>query len=162
MRYSRVLTALFLGVAVGLGSCRRCGTVSEPNMQFSIRSGKPFLLDTLYGAGAVGQLPNPVRPQTGTSFYAYSLPLNLAADSTRYVLRLDGKLETLTLFYKRKFDYRNQECGYVVELLKPENGTTARLSRGRVTVAEYVPADYSAIGWGSSRERTNIRLTIEL
>lgn len=136
---SRLLTGLCLLIACfQLAACEDCGVREEPLLSLNIGAGKPFRVDTIYGADATGKLLQDTKQPTPNQFFYYQLPLNLNADSTRYVLSIDGKQEAITVFYKRNFYYKSRQCGYVVDLQSAGvQKQQARTTRGRIGSVVY-------------------------
>ncbi len=88
-----------------------------------------------------------------------TVPLNLNADSTRYVFESSGRRDTLTVFYTRDFTYKDRKCGYVLELTPPK-GQQARTTRGTISYVSFMPnRDRTFLG---TEQDTSIQLSIRL
>lgn len=137
----------------------RCGEPCpdpEPNLSLSLASTVPFRVDTLYGIGATGTLPHfTTIKQAAAPQFQTALPLSLRADSTRYVISLNGKNEVITVYYKRHF-YAGGRCSMVVNLLPPDAGKKALTTTGTIKQVKY-----DSTGW-ASRYDNGIWLTIAL
>ena len=53
----------------------------------------------------------------------YFLPVSLHADSVTYLFQSPGRIDSLTIFYTRRFFFESEKCGFVAEL---ENVSTGR------------------------------------
>ena len=160
---SRLLSGLLLLFGfLQLVACQDCGPNNEPLLTLTLQSKTPFRVDTLYGAGATGKLLQDTQQSAANQFYR--LPLNLNADSTRYVLRIDGKQEAITVFYQRNFYYRSRQCGYVYDLLSPSQDIRrqARTTRGQVGAVEYSQNSFDGAFLHQARSETGVRLTVTL
>lgn len=163
-----MLLRLFIGLFLlftgwQLVSCQGCGPSNESLLTLSIQASVPFRVDTVYGAGATGKLLQNPAQASPSQFTFYQLPVNLNADSTRYILRIDGRQETVTVFYRRKFYYKSRQCGYVYDLFSPDFDMRrqARTTRGRVTDVAYSQNSFDG-GFLRSSNETGIRLAIML
>ncbi len=145
-------------LATSLCSCENCGPIAEPilNLYFGDGTGTKTPFDTLYALNSRGPILN--RPTLSNQL---ALPINLGADSTRYVFRLAGRQDTVTVHYRRMFAYRNQKCGYVVNLLEPNAPQPkARTTRGTVVSVSYIQNRDGS--FGASASNTGIYLSIQL
>ncbi len=137
-----IILLFFIGsfAIAGLMGCENCGPSAEPLTTFYINTTTATTLDTVFATGSLRPVS---RQEYQTSdrmtYHRFSLPLNLTTDSTRYVVQLSGKRDTITVFYQRKTAYRNRNCGYVLSLDPPLRGTGVRVSRGKVTSINYIP-----------------------
>lgn len=142
----RLLIAISaLSTCFSLLSCEDCGPNDEPSLRLSIRANAPFKVDTIYGLGAVTNLSLFAKDPYETQFGAYELPLNLNADSTQYIVNINGRQEAITVFYQRKFYYRSRRCGYIFDLYPPAlpGQTQAKITRGSVSDVIYTQNDFS-------------------
>lgn len=161
MRWFIIPLLLCILLTVSLVSCENCGPTSEPVATLFIQTAAPTRFDTVYAPGSLRPLPTQQYSTTATlNSHQLTVPVNLTADSTRYVVQLSGRRDTLTVFYQRKTNYRNRNCGYVLELYAPANGPTARISRGRVTSVDYRQNRTGTFLSGS--ENTSIYLSVGL
>ena len=122
MRFFPLILLGTLLLAVVLWGCENCGPSAEPLLSLSLQSLTTIKIDTVYSPDT--RQPLPAQPYSVTSLTTSRqlvLPINLNADSTRYVVRLSGQQDTITVFYKRDFSYRDRKCGYVVNLIDPKN-----------------------------------------
>lgn len=163
MRLTTLLTVIGSLTVLALTGCENCGPSAEPLLYLNINDAAgSTTFDTLYALGGRGPIPR--QPYTnGTTLRTGQqlvLPINLNVDSTRYVFRLSGRQDTVTVFYQRKTAYRNRKCGYVLDLYEPELGPKARTSRGKVEGVSYLQnRDASFPG---SRQNTSIFLGVRL
>ena len=150
---------LFISFLVLL-ACEDCGPTDEPILTLAIQSQMPIQIDTQYGVGAVGRLLQKVNLQSNS----FQLPLDLNADSTRYILLMDGHSEAITVFYKRDFHYRSNMCGYVFDLEKPDAPFTqqAKTTRGKVVSIGYTQNSFNAGFLRQATSTTGIQLVINL
>lgn len=157
-----VLSLLF--ACFQLVSCQDCGPDDEPLLTLSVQANIPFQVDTVYGSGATGRLLNYSKQLAASRYAFFQLPLNLNADSTRYVLSIDGKQEAVTVFYQRKFYYKTRQCGYVFDLLSPVRDVRrqAQTTRGRVETVDYLQNSFNGGFLRTARSTTGIRLAITL
>lgn len=163
MRLTALLTIVGSLLVLALTGCENCGPSAEPLLYLNINeTAGSTTFDTLYALDGRG--PIPPQPYTKSTTLRTGqqlvLPVNLNADSTRYVFRLPGRQDTVTVFYQRKTAYRNRKCGYVLDLYEPERGPKARTSRGQVQTVYYLQnRDASFPGSGQT---TSIFLSIRL
>lgn len=161
MRSLALCFTVVAGVITTLSACENCGPSAEPLLTLSFvpqadATASP-MVDTLYSLDSRRALPLgdyqkfPLRYAT--------VPLNLNADSTRYVFESGGRRDTLTVFYIRDVAYRDRKCGYVLELTTP-TGQQARTTRGTISYVSYNPnRDGSFLG---PKQDTSIQLSIRL
>ena len=150
-----------LMLTIGLINCENCGPTAEPLAMLSISSTVATHFDTVYAPGSLRPLPaQPHSTPASSPFLSLTLPINLTADSTRYIVQLNGRRDTITVFYQRKTAYRNQHCGYVLDLYAPAKGLSARTTRGRVGTVTYVQNRNGSILGG--RQDTGIYLSVQL
>ena len=148
-------------LVISLVSCENCGPTAEPIATLSILTSTATRLDTVYAPGSLRPLPVQQHVRTFSTFsHQLNLPVNLTADSTRYVVQFGGQRDTITVFYQRKTDYRNRNCGYVLDLYAPVKSPTARVSRGRVTSVSYLRNTNGT--FLSSPQNTSIYLSVGL
>ncbi|MFD2570913.1 DUF6452 family protein [Spirosoma soli] len=155
--FIHLLAALSL---LSLYSCENCGPSAEPSLILSFQTNTRQKIDTLYAIGS--QKPVPAQPYSTTALTTgtqLALPLNLNADSTRYVFRIDGQRDTVTVFYERRFAYRNRKCGYVLDLYQPK-GKSARTTRGTIPYVSYLQNRDGA--FLSSSQNTQVQLSVRL
>lgn len=153
MKYICFLLACFL--SIGLWSCEDCGVRSEPRLEVNLYNRNRTLLriDTVYAPTAKSAF----FKRSGGSFYA---PLNLNADSTQYVVVVNGQRETLTVRYRRDFSYKSSRCGYVLDLFAPTNQPNATFPLGRIENASYIQNKPGNLL--NYRQDTGIYLTVSL
>ena len=149
-----------LVIVLALWSCENCGPSAEPLLGLSLQSTTSARLDTVYSPDTRKPLPAQPYSTTGvTMSRQLVLPINLNADSTRYIFRLSGRQDTVTVFYRRDFLYKNRTCGYVLNLIDPKS-RQALTTRGTVGYVYYADnRDGSFLG---GRQDTGISLTIRL
>ena len=159
---SPVLSFIVLaGLLIHLSACENCGPSAEPLLTISFvpqanATASP-MVDTLYSLDSRQALP--LRAYQKFPLRSATVPLNLNADSTRYVFESGGRRDTLTVFYVRDVGYRNRKCGYVIELIDPK-GKQARTTRGIIDGVFYLRnQDRSFFNDASD---TSIQLSIRL
>ncbi|ADB42275.1 hypothetical protein Slin_6316 [Spirosoma linguale DSM 74] len=156
--FTLLLTAL--GLSLVLMSCENCGPSREPFLNLSLQLPTPAKVDTIYALDARNPLPKQdLSTSAVTSALWLELPLNLNANQSRYVFQLNGRRDTVTVFYRRSFAYRNQRCGYVLDLYQPD-GTPARTTRGTISNVSYWQNRDGSFPGGS--QQTHIELFIRL
>lgn len=64
----------------------------------------------------------------------YFLPLSLHADSVTYLFESPGRVDSLTIFYTRRFFFESEKCGYVVEMNNFEREDSVRTTFGDAEV----------------------------
>jgi hypothetical protein len=141
----RLFTTISIWVACFcLVSCEDCGPNDEPFLRLNIQASAPFKVDTVYGLGAVSKSSVFVKQPSDSQFATYELPLNLNADSTQYIVSINGRQEAITVFYQRKFYYRSRGCGYVFDLYPPAlpGQLQAKTTRGRVNNVTYTQNNF--------------------
>lgn len=164
---------LLLGLLSALPACKDCGPSAEvePQVELSLvaSASTRFRLaeqvSAVYGLGALGQQPLFKAPNAldTTRFQSYQikLPLNLRADQTRYVLVGQTRRDTLTVHYKRVFTYKDDQCGYLLEiqppagfqpgLPNPNTQIAAQTTLGRVSSVYYEGTRLVGNGWAPAR-----------
>lgn len=151
-----------ISLIVSLTGCENCGPSSEPLLYLSLSDTVSTALDTLYAFNSKGPLP--AQPYTNNGLLRTGsqivLPVNLNADSTRYAFKRLGRLDTVTVYYRRDFFLQSRKCGYVINLYEPRTGTHAKTSRGKVQSVSYLQNRNSTILSGPSN--TGIYLQIRL
>lgn len=150
-----------VNLAIMLNGCKDCGPSAEPLLTCNLSQKTRQKLDTLYALNTINTLPQqPYSTTAITTNKQLVLPVNLNADSSQYVFQLNGQRDTLTVFYKRKYSYRDTKCGYVLDLIEPA-GQKAKVTRGEVGSVIYEQNSYQRTFLQSARE-TGIFLTIQL
>lgn len=159
MKNLHCFIALFF--ALGLWSCEDCGVRGEPKAYITLVSEqqKPFRLDTVFALRS--NRPFFLRTSAGSASANFYAPLDLNADSTQYVLLINGQRGILTVRYKREFAYRSSTCGYVVDLKDPKLSKNATFTLGDAYYVAYVQNTYSRsfLSYGFD---TGINLNIRL
>lgn len=159
MRSISLLVLICSSAAIGLIGCEDCGPNDEPQLRLNIQSEKAFQLDTVYATGALTPLPGPIK---ASGQYGYlQIPLSLQADSTQFRLKVNGRMETLTVYYRRDFSYKSKHCGYVINLYAPSPGATVKTTIGSVVNLAYYPNSYRTSFLGAGFD-TSIDLTLKL
>lgn len=152
----RRFAAFLFGIALlsALWSCENCGPSAEPLTTLHIQTPSLTRLDTVYAPGSLRPLPaQPYSTTASTQYHELILPINLTADSTRYVVQFEGQRDTITVYYRRQTEYKSRNCGYVLDLYEPRTGSSVRTTRGEVTYVYHVqnkevPFPYSDIKTG--------------
>lgn len=148
-------------LAIGSVNCENCGPTAEPLVRLSVRPASATRLDTIYAPGSLRPLPAQSYPTpVGSTSHQFVVPINLTADSTRYVVQFGGRRDTITVFYQRKTAYRDHRCGYVLDLYAPPKGPSARTTSGRVENVTYVQNRDGNLASGS--QDTGIYLSVSL
>lgn len=145
-----------------LTACENCGPRGEPELtvSFSTANGQVVRIDTAYAPGTnwSTSLTNSLGIKGSGTLTA---PLNLNADSTRYVFRVNGQQSLLTVRYRRYFEYKNEKCGYVLELGPPRNVPQERFATttvGKIESVTHAPNSFRTLGGDESGIWLNIRL----
>lgn len=153
----------FVCLVTLLIACEDCGPTDEPELRLYVTNDKLFRIDTVYAVGAINALRVGERIQKYTGTYGtLMLPLSLHADSTRYKLRLNGRIETIMVFYRRDFSYKSRKCGYVINLYGPINGRQPTSNIGRVGSVDYRQDKYGTGSFLSSKYPTGSDLMLNL
>lgn len=161
MRHLILPLLALMSLASGLTSCEECGPSAEPLLHLSLSWTTPGKVDTLYALNSQNPLPTQPYSTTGlTTSNRFELPLNLNADSSRYVFLQNGHRDTLTVYYKRNYAYRNTKCGYVLDLTPPA-GQQAQVTRGTVQSISYLKNNYQRTFFSRATE-TEIYLSVRL
>ena len=146
------LTLLVTGLFVSLLSCKKnCGPSDEPRLNLSINMDASRKLTSVYGLNTAPGSPVVTLPQSTSApnrtYWRLDLPLSLTADKTQYVFVRSGKLDTVTVRYRRVYAYEDTECGYTVTILPPltSNGRPiadsliVRTTSGRLNSLTFTP-----------------------
>ncbi len=142
MRHLFLPIALSLFALFGLISCEECGPSAEPLLHLNLSWTTPGKVDTLYALNSQNPLPaQPYLTTAATTYNGFELPLNMNADNSRYVFLRNGRRDTLTVYYKRDYAYRNTKCGYTLDLTAPV-GQQAMITRGVVQSISYMKTNY--------------------
>lgn len=113
-----IFICLFLTVGCLVAGCYDCGPRAEPTISLGVNFPTT---DSLLRVSALGI-------KSDSAFRDFSIrdfngggqvPLSLLQDSTTYLFYFTDRTDTLTLFYERIFDAR-QECGYYVDIAAPK------------------------------------------
>lgn len=88
----------------------------------------------LDGTGLSSTFPN-YAAGNGRQFV--QLPLNLGATQTRYTVRIDGKVDTLTVRYAVRLGAPSAKCGYSVQIVRPAQGPAVERVLGPVEAVYY-------------------------
>lgn len=158
MKYICFMIACF--VSIFLWSCSDCGEREEPKLQVFIKpvNQQAIQIDSAYTLGANWSLSaNNLNLQGGNGFVG---PLNINADSTQYILRVNGQRGVLTVRYRREFSFKSEKCGYVIELTPPANRMKDQYTSttlGKIIYIEYLPNSFQTTG-----NKTFISLSIQL
>ena len=161
MRHTLSLLLVLASLVALLTGCENCGPSTEPSLQVNVSWTTAGKVDTLYALGS--QRPLPTQPYSTTGLTNYSqfvAPLNLNADSSQYVFGQNGRKDTLTVFYKRNYSYRDTNCGYVIDLTAPL-GKQVYATRGKVESVNYEQNSYQG-GIGRTIYQTGIYLSLRL
>ncbi|MCE7068100.1 hypothetical protein [Dyadobacter sp. CY326] len=117
------LPLLFL--LVTLISCEHCGPQKELSLRIDIQRDS-LQLDSVSAIGALDQTVFQQQVSNTTSgFRRLDLPISLLADSTTYIFAYETRTDTLTVFYKRDFYYKDG-CGFVVDAHAPASATQVK------------------------------------
>lgn len=116
----RSLTFLSIILSLVLYGCEECGIDGEPTLKIIYPSQDTLSLKSIRVIGS--SLP---VPKEGIASYQQSrvitLPFNLNADSTTYIFEQQAKTDTLTVFYTKTVVNVSKKCGYVIDIVRPEN-----------------------------------------
>ena len=96
-----------------LCSCgQQCGITAEPVLaiQFGIEA-------TISKVSVLGALQDVSKER-------FQFPLNLNADSTTYIFTQSNRIDTLTVYDKKRIYNASNTCGYVLDLEAPASGKT--------------------------------------
>ncbi|GAB4028514.1 hypothetical protein [Spirosoma gilvum] len=145
-------------------SCEDCGPSDEPILTLQLSAQTAFQIDTLYGIGATGKPVQPFSSKASGPYVIFQLPINLNADSTRYAFVIDKHLETITVYYKRNFYYKNGTCGYVFDLYPSATDPlrNVQLTRGKVDNIYYTQNSFNGGFLRPATSETGIQLSISL
>ena len=126
-------TLLFLFLLVILASCEHCGPQKELSLRIYLR-GDTLKLDSISALNALNQTAfrEQIELQSPNS-RQFDLPMSLLADSTTYIFAFKTRTDTLTVFYKRDFSYKNG-CGFIVDAHSPDLPTKAKSTFSKVDV----------------------------
>lgn len=126
-------TLLFLFLLVILASCEHCGPQKELSLRIYLH-GDTLKLDSISALNALNQTTfrEQVKLQSPGS-RQFDLPMSLLADSTTYIFAFKSRTDTLTVFYKRDFSYKNG-CGFIVDAHSPDSPTRTKSTFKKVNV----------------------------
>lgn len=146
------LILLVAGLFVSLLSCKKnCGPADEPRLKLYLNMEASRKLTSVYGLNTAAGAPLISLPQstsaTNRTYWDLDLPLSLTADRTQYVFVRSGKLDTVTVRYRRIYAYEDTECGYTVTILPPlaSNGRPladsliVRTTAGKLNSVSFTP-----------------------
>ncbi|CCG99117.1 hypothetical protein FAES_1107 [Fibrella aestuarina BUZ 2] len=180
--------ALLVLLADGLPACTPgCGPDAdqEPRLTIYVSSSSGQSLTarsvatSIRGVGLTQELLDPARlhptdPDQATSSVSFNVPYSLAADQTRYVLTSATRRDTLTVNYQRVFSYKDDDCGYWVDVQPPAGfaKTTptglpnlalgARSTLGKVSSVYYEGTQLSSNALTSYYTKSDITVSITL
>lgn len=137
-----LLPVVLLFVLLGLGNC--FGPDVQPFTQARVRvlgNGPERLVERFYPVGQDSS--RAARVYATADSTTFELLLNLAADSTAYVLISPARvLDTLTLFYRRQPAFNASSCQreYYLTIVPPARPAAeyARTTRGTVENVQFV------------------------
>ena len=151
------LVFLTIGLFAGLASCKKnCGPSDEPRLNLYLNMEASRKLTSVYGLNTVPGSPVIAPPQSssaldqtylGRTYWQLDLPLSLTADRTQYVFARSGKLDTVTVRYRRIYAYEDTECGYTITILPPlasngqptSNSLIVSTTTGKTEYVEFTP-----------------------
>ncbi|TAF97909.1 MAG: hypothetical protein EAZ32_01440 [Cytophagia bacterium] len=120
-------SVLFVGLGWLVTSCEVCGINSEPRVQISFSNSStnptnrfPFFRKISI-VGASQEFTESTRESS-----SLSLPLNLNANSTTYILEQALRTDTLTVFYDKVVENKSTKCGYVLDIKQPTVGPSIK------------------------------------
>lgn len=132
--------------------CFDCGPQRELTASLYINKGqKPAIpLRRVYALGALDQQIFQKQVEdfnTGNPFPDFTFPISLNADSTTYVFEFETRTDTLTLFYKRDFYYKDK-CGFVTDTQSPGTwrNNKSTFSEVNVIYQSYLRRDITLMG----------------
>jgi hypothetical protein len=112
-----------------LAGCRDdCHSSREPELQVYVSPDPLVPFQGFQKVYAPGGKEVPLRQGQ------YFLPVSLHADSVTYLFQSAGKLDSLTIFYTRRFFFESEKCGFVAELEHFRPGRTVRTTFSNVQV----------------------------
>jgi hypothetical protein len=137
---------LLLFALLGLARCYGPRVDPAATVQVRVRPTAPErTVERVYAVGRDSARAARVSTWPADSV-AFSVPLNLAADSTAYVLISPTRaLDTLTIFYRRQpaFDASRCQRDYYLAIIPPPAGEPVRAARGTVENVQFLRAGYS-------------------
>lgn len=180
--------ALLALLADCLPSCTPgCGPDAdqEPRLTLSFTSStqQPLTVrsvaTSIRGVGLTQELIDPARtystnPDQPIPSVTFNLPYSLAADQTRYVLTSATRRDTITVNYRRVFSYKDDDCGYWVDVQPPAGFTNtapggpstislgAQSTLGKVTSVYYEGTRLDRNVFTSTYTKSNIIVSIAL
>lgn len=180
------LYALLVLLSDSLLSCiPGCGPDAdrEPRLTIYFTSSSQQLITprsvatSIRGVGLTQELLDPARPYSTdpdkpVSSVSFNVPYSLAADQTRYVIESATRRDTLTVNYQRIFSYKDNECGYWVDVrppagfygssVTPNFSLGARTTVGKVSSLIYEGTHLSSNALSSYYTRSAITVSILL
>ncbi|MEZ0487443.1 DUF6452 family protein [Fibrella aquatica] len=149
---NRLYVLVIIGIASMVIGCRKnCGPSDEPRLKLSINMQTAPALTAVYALNTAPGSPAMTLPQSTSApnrtYWQLDLPLNLTADRAQYVFNRSGRLDTVTVNYRRKFAYEDVECGYTVTILPPLNSDNTPLAdslvvkttAGKLNSVDFIP-----------------------
>jgi hypothetical protein len=136
-----LLPIAFLFVLLGLGNCFSPAIQPYTGVRVRVRGSNPErVVERFYAVGRDSARAARVSPTADST--AFELLLNLAADSTAYVLVSPTRvLDTLTIFYRRQAAFNASSCrrDYYLTIVPPDRPATdyARAARGTVENVQF-------------------------
>jgi hypothetical protein len=133
----RSITFLSIILSLVFYSCEECGIDGEPTLKVIYPSQDTLSLKSIKAIGSLSPIP-----KEGIASYQQSgvitLPFNLTADSTTYIFEQQTKTDTLTVFYKKTVVNVSKKCGYIIDIVRPENNKEVESTFEDVYVS-YIP-----------------------
>lgn len=85
--------------------------------------------------GALQDVPKEgIQPTQRINTFGSFFPLNLNSDSTTYIFTRSNRIDTLTVYYKKRIYNASNTCGYVLDLEAPASGKTYTTTFKRIEV----------------------------
>jgi hypothetical protein len=135
---------LVLTCCTFLSACYDCGPQRELTVTLNISSRDSIKLNKIWAKKDTGlvDLTNYEKgsePEYRCCGVSLTLPISLIADQTTYFFEFENREDSLTVFYKRDFQYDGR-CGFVADIVTSSASPRAvsSFSRTSVSATSYV------------------------
>lgn len=115
----RFYLVFMLWGSMSLYGCETCGVTSEPTLTVATTNGTPMNTTKVRAIGTTKEI---VAQTAFSASTVLTLPINLNANSTTYILEQPTRQDTLTVFYKKRIYNVSTKCGYILDLIEPDSG----------------------------------------
>jgi hypothetical protein len=122
-----------------LCSCgEQCGITAEPVTAIQFPFKTEATISKVSILGVLQDVPKEgIQPTQRINTFSAFFPLNLNSDSTTYIFTRPNRIDTLTVYYKKRIYNASNTCGYVLDLEAPTSGKTYSTTFKKIEVEYY-------------------------